>query len=209
MWFRPHISALLTACIALGAVVRAAAAPLFTLSEDGRSFLYHSRPGENPGTVAEMFGIPAKDIGAFLAANGIHDPTRVGSDFVYRIPNPVATAAEAAVADNARLTREATEAAKRVAALERETAETRAAQAAAEARASRLDSFEWWWPIAKAAVVLLALAAAGACALAVAALRRQQRAHQFVRNLTRELEERKRVALAERQEGARRVIELE
>src|SRR5438477_10644384 len=70
----------------------AAAEPLFTLSEDGKTFLYRARPGDHPGVVAEMFGIPSRDVPAFLAANGISDATKVGAGFVYRIPNAAARA---------------------------------------------------------------------------------------------------------------------
>src|ERR1043166_6635724 len=72
------------------AVGSGAAEPLFTLSEDGKTFLYKARPGDHPGIVAEMFGIPARDVPAFLAANHITDPTRVGAGFTYRIPNAAA-----------------------------------------------------------------------------------------------------------------------
>src|SRR5256712_13280979 len=70
----------------------AAAEPLFTLSEDGKTFLYRARPGDHPGVVAEMFGIPSRDIPAFLAANGISDATKVSAGFVYRIPHAAARA---------------------------------------------------------------------------------------------------------------------
>src|ERR1043166_7391093 len=66
--------------------------PLFALTDDGRTFLYRARPGDIPSAVAEMFGIPSHDIPAFLAANGITDPTRVGAGFTYRIPNAAARA---------------------------------------------------------------------------------------------------------------------
>src|SRR5439155_21265473 len=82
----------LLAAILLFAVGPAAAEPLFTLSEDGKTFLYRARPGDHPGGVAEMFGISQRDVPAFLAANGISDATRVGAGFVYRIPNAAARA---------------------------------------------------------------------------------------------------------------------
>src|SRR5213596_576675 len=87
----------------------AAAEPLFTLSEDGKTFLYRARPGDHPGGVAEMFGISQRDVPAFLAANGISDATRVGAGFVYRIPNAAARAlgdrTATLEAENARLKR--------------------------------------------------------------------------------------------------------
>ena len=66
------------------AVGSAAAEPLFTLSEDGKTFLYRARPGDHPGVVAEMFGIPTRDVPAFLAANGISDATKVAAGFPMR-----------------------------------------------------------------------------------------------------------------------------
>ena len=81
----------------------AAAEPLFTLSEDGKTFLYRARPGDHPGVVAEMFGIPARDLPAFLAANGISDSTKVAAGFEYRIPNAAARGrAKAAATPNTR-----------------------------------------------------------------------------------------------------------
>ena len=88
------------------AVGSAAAEPLFTLSEDGKTFLYRARPGDHPGVVAEMFGIPTRDVPAFLAANGISDATKVAAGFVYRIPNAAARAlAESRATGLARLER--------------------------------------------------------------------------------------------------------
>src|SRR5947207_11186303 len=93
--------------------VGSAAEPLFTLSEDGKTFLYRARPGDHPGVVAEMFGIPSRDVPAFLAANGISDATKVSAGFVYRIPNAAARAlAERTAAlegENTRLKRTAGE----------------------------------------------------------------------------------------------------
>ena len=89
---RPKRVSFFAAATLLLAVGSAAAEPLFTLSEDGKTFLYRARPGDHPGVVAEMFGIPSRDVPAFLAANGISDATKVGAGFVYRIPNAAARA---------------------------------------------------------------------------------------------------------------------
>src|SRR4051812_26712822 len=72
--------------------------PLFTLADDGSAFIYKARPGDQPGSVATMFGIGQQEMPAFLAANGITDATRVGIGHVYRIPNPLAVRAAAAEA---------------------------------------------------------------------------------------------------------------
>src|SRR5262245_25609158 len=78
-----------------------AAEPPVRLTDDGTAFLYQSQPGELPGVVAERFGV--RDLPAFLAANGIKDPTRVATGYVYRITNPLAERALAAEARAAAL----------------------------------------------------------------------------------------------------------
>jgi hypothetical protein len=198
--------------LALGVVLHAVpalAAPLFTLSEDGAYFLYRARPGDHPGLVAESFGIPPEGLQRFLTANGITDPTRVGAGFVYRIPNPVAERAATLAAENARLTRAATDAEARAATLARETTQARTEATQAEARAERLAGYEVRWTVARAVVLLLAFALAGAIAIAAAAVRRQRQAARWARALDRELEEKRRSALGERQESGRRILELE
>src|SRR2546430_4696547 len=86
---------LMTSIVAAASVLflagaSAAEAPLFTTEDGGRTFVYHSRPGDRPSSVAAMFGISPNGLPGFLAANGISDPTRVSSNFVYRIPNGAA-----------------------------------------------------------------------------------------------------------------------
>jgi hypothetical protein len=65
------------------------------------------------------------------------------------------------------------------------------------------------WPFLQVTVVLLALAAIGAGAMARAAMLRKGAAERYARGLAHELEEKRRTALAERQESARRIVELE
>src|SRR5437762_2065795 len=86
----PSRPLLVAAIVFAATALSAGAEPLFTLSDDGRTFLYRARPGDHPALVAEMFGIPPRDVPGFLAANGITDPTRVGAGFAYRIPNQAA-----------------------------------------------------------------------------------------------------------------------
>jgi hypothetical protein len=206
-------AALLLAAGILIAATPGACEPLFTLTDDGRTFLYRARPGDIPSTVAEMFGIPSHDLPAFLAANGITDPTRVGAGFTYRIPNAAARAVADRVTsleqDNARLRRADVEARGRIDALTRQVDDTRAASADAEARAAALARIDRLWPWAKLAVVVLTLAVAGAVYTAFAAVRRQAQADRWARSLARELEEKRRTALAERQESAKKTIDLE
>src|SRR6185436_21114738 len=108
----------LFAILALGTAM--AAEPPVRLSDDGTAFLYRSQPGDLPGAVAERFGV--RDLPAFLAANGISDATRVGSDHVYRIENPLAERALAAEARAVALNGEAEAARERAGTLEAEAA---------------------------------------------------------------------------------------
>ena len=195
------------------AVGSAAAEPLFTLSEDGKTFLYRARPGDHPGVVAEMFGIPTRDVPAFLAANGISDATKVAAGFEYRIPNAAARAlaerAAALEADNARLKRAAGDEKAASERLAHAAEDARAEKALAESRATRLAGLERLWPWAKAALTLLLAAAAGAFYTAVAALRRRTEAEGYARSLANDLEEKRKTTLAERQESARHILDLE
>src|SRR5213594_3084959 len=130
------------AAILLLAVGSGAAEPLFTLSEDGKTFLYRARSGDHPGVVAEMFGIPSRDVPAFLAANAISDATKVAAGFVYRIPNAAAQALAERTAtletENARLKRAAGEEKVASERLARAAEDARAEKALAESRATGL-----------------------------------------------------------------------
>jgi hypothetical protein len=191
----------------------ALAAPLFTLSPDGRTFLYRARPGEGPGTVAEMFGIPPQGLARFLRDNGIVDATRVGSAFVYRIPNTAAQALSdriaAVEAENAKLATATNAATAERERLAREADEARAAREAAEAQSAHAARLESLWPAIQVALLLLVLGIAAAVYVATAAVNRQRRAERYARALALELDEKRRSALADRQESARRILELE
>ena len=209
---------LMTSIVAAASVLflagaRAAEAPLFTTEDGGQTFVYHSRPGDRPSSVAAMFGISPNDLPGFLAANGISDPTRVSSNFVYRIPNGAARELSDRVTalerDNARLTRALGEAADRGDTLTKEAHRASETAAAAEARAAQLANAERWWLTAQILIVLLVLALAGTGAVTVAALRRQRQAERFARTLAHEAEEKRKTTLAERQESGRRILELE
>jgi hypothetical protein len=187
----------------------AAAAPLFTLSADGRSFEYVARAGDYPSRVAEMFGISSQDLQAFLTANHIDDATRVGPGFIYRIPNPIALRAERLQSDNARLQTEATSSRARVTALEQELEGVRTNAKAAEERADRFAGFASRWPFVRAGLVVLVLITAAALALAAAAARRQREAVRYAQTLAAELEEKRKTNLADRQERERHILDLE
>ena len=190
------MAATLVAAATLVPVARAtpADAPLFTTEDGGRTFVYRSRPGDHPSAVAGMFGIPPNDLPAFLAANGISDPTRVASGFVYHIPNAAARELSDRVGalerDNARLTRALGESSEQGEALTKQLQQARAVAAAAESRAARLANAERWWLGAQVLIVLLVLGLGTVVAIAVAALRRQRQAERFARTLAQELEDR-------------------
>lgn len=206
---RPLLAALAVAVVATGA----AAESLFTVADDGATFLYRARPGDTPLAVANMFGIPAADAPAFMSENGIADATRVGAGFVYRVPNGAArtlrdraAALERRVADlNA--ARDALQA--RTDAATRDAEAARAAADAAATRARRLDRLAALWPVAEAALVIVALLAAGAVLIARAARHAERQAERFARALSVELDDRRRAALVERQENAKRILDLE
>ena len=205
--------AALVLLVAMAVTPEARAEPLFTLGEDGRTFLYRARPGDHPGVVAEMFGIAAHDMPAFLAANGITDPTRVGAGFTYRIPNAAAQALSERVTalerENAELRRTRDAERQTADGARRAADEARSAAAEAEERATRLARLESVWAWIKPLVVLLVLGSAVAVYTAGAALHRHAQAERYARTLARELDEKRKAALAERQESGRHILDLE
>jgi len=197
----------------VAAVTVARAEPLFELEEGGKTFRYRARPGDHPGRVAEMFGIPADDVPALLKSNGIADATAVGSGFVYRVPNvaarELATQLEGLRSERDRLAKEAAAASERASAVASEASDARDAAAAATARAQRSQRLESLWPYMELTLVLLALAAAAAFVVARGAVSRQRQAERYAKTLATELEERRKASMAERQESARRALDLE
>jgi hypothetical protein len=186
---------------------------LFRLDEGGQTFVYRARPGDHPTAVAEMFGLGEHDVAAFLAANGISDATRVPPGFEYKISNrAVQDLGRRATRLETKLKRVARDLARekdRNRELLRAADATRDSVAAAETRAQDLARIGTLWPWAKAALVLLLLALAGAFVLARNAIKRQSQAERFARNLARELDEKRQFAMSERQESARRIVDLE
>ena len=205
----PTIVAL--ALIAAATVARAE--PLFELEDGGQTFLYRARPGDHPGRVAEMFGIPADGVPALLRSNGIKDDTQVGSGFVYRVPNnaarELASQLDELRRERDRLAADAAGATRRTTAIAREARADRDTAVAASARAERSQRLESLWPYMKLALVLLAITAAAAFAVARSGVSRQRQAERYARTLSTELEERRKTSMAERQESARRVLDLE
>lgn len=213
MPYRGRRLAMLAAVTALLAVHRAAAEPFFTPTDGGRAFRYPARPGDTPTGVAAMFGLPTEELPAFLADNGIVDATRVGAGFVYRVPNVAARGLTERAArlegETGRLTAALATEQARVLALTREAEQAKSGVAVAEERAARLGRVATLWPLLQALVVLLGLAVGVTVVVATAALRRYQQASRYAHTLADELEGKRRTALAERQESARRVLDLE
>ena len=186
-----------------------AAEPPFTLTEDGSAFLYRARPGDNPGTVAAMFGIRPEDVPAFLAANGIGDATRIQTGQLFRIPNPLATRAERAENKAQALAREVGELRARNASADHDLSEARQHATAASDRADQLARFAWLYRVAVGIGALLAVGLGLSVAIASNAVRMRQRGEHYARTLADELEEKRRRGLAERQESAKHILDLE
>ena len=206
---------LITGALALLITPAFAAEPAFTLAEDGSAFVYKARPGDQPGTVAAMFGIGQREMPAFLAANDISDPTRVGIGHVYRIPNPLATRATEAEA----YTRKIAELVADLGSTALEVSHpllvahdldtTRTAATDAEQRAAGLERHERLWPLVMIVGMLLILVSGGLGWVAFAALQKTGVAEARARALAAEVEEKRRSGLAERQHSGKRIIDLE
>lgn len=198
---------------ALSASAPVSAERIFRLDEGGQTFVYRARPGDHPTGVAEMFGLAEHQIPAFLAANGITDATRVPPGFEYKIPNravrDLATRATRLEGKLHRIARDLSGERARNRELVRTAEQTRGDVAAAEDRSQHLARIASLWPWAKALIVLLCLGVVGAIVLAQTAVKRQLQAERFARTLARELEEKRQSAMTERQESARRIVDLE
>jgi hypothetical protein len=195
----------LAAILALGTAF--AAEPPLRLSEDGTAFLYRSQPGDLPGAVAERFGV--RDLSAFLAANGISDPSRVASGHVYRIANPLAERAVAAETRAASLAAETETARARARALETDVATLTAKTESLERRSASLARLARLWPWVQVLGVLLVLGMGAAGYVAYRATVDLGQAERYARQLADERDERRRLSLVERQKAERRVLTLE
>jgi len=197
----------------VAAATIARAEPLFELEDGGQTFLYRARPGDHPGRVAEMFGIPTDGVPALLKSNGIKDDTQVGSGFVYRVPNfaarELASQLDGLRSERDRLAADAAAATRRAAAAAREARTDRDAASTAVARAERSQRLESLWPFMQLALVLLAITAAAVFAVARGAVSRQRQAERYAKTLATELEDRRKASMTERQESGRRVLDLE
>jgi hypothetical protein len=206
---RPTIVAL--ALVAVAATARAQA--LFELEDGGQTFVYRARPGDHPGRVAEMFGIPADRVPDLLRSNGIKDPTQIGSGFAYRIPNQaareLADQLDALRSERDRAVADAKAATTRADTIANDARADKDAAAAATARAERSARLERWWPFMQAALLIFGLIAAVAVFVVRTTMNRQRAADRYAKTLATELEDRRKASMAERQESGRRVLDLE
>ena len=200
---------LISGVLALSITPAFAAEPAFTLAEDGSAFIYKARPGDQPGTVAEMFGIGQHEMPAFLTANDISDPTRVGIGHVYHIPNPLATRATEAEGKAQTLQHDIAALQMRADQLAHDLDATRATAAKDEQRAAGLERYERLWPLVTIVGMLLVLISGGLGWVAFTALQKTGVAESRAGSLATEVEEKRRSALAERQHSAKRILDLE
>jgi TolA-binding protein len=185
------------------------AGPGVELTDDGRTIVYRARPGDTPSAVAEALGVPMPQVEEALAAKGIRDGSRVPVGFEYRVPNPLAGRVDAADARGAELERQLADAEARLAASEHQLAAVQRSEGLRAAQRQRLAQLEGRWWLALWAIVGLSIALAVSGAVAAAALRRERGATRYARTMAHELEEKRRSGLAERQQSARRIIDLE
>lgn len=197
--------------VAVAAIARAE--PLFELEDGGQTFLYRARPGDHPGRVAEMFGIPADRVPDLLKSNGIKDATQIGSGFAYRIPNyaarELADQLDALRSERDRAVTDAKAATTRAATIASESRADKDAAAAANARADRSARLERLWPFMQGALVIFGIIAVAAIAIVRTSLSRQRQAERYAKTLATELEDRRKTSMAERQESGRHVLDLE
>jgi hypothetical protein len=97
----------------------------------------------------------------------------------------------------------------RLAVAERQLAEVQRSEALHADQRQRLAQLEGRWHLAFWAVVGLSLSLSVVGAVAAVARRRELGATRYARSMAHELEEKRRSGLLERQESARRIVELE
>lgn len=197
------------ALVAAAVAARAAPAPTVEPVDGGHAFAYRVRAGDTPASIARAFGLDEAALAALLDRHDATDWRRVREGATWRIPNPLServAAAEARAAD-AEARHEA--ARTRLESLERALADARAAVAADAHRHAWLERVAFRARAAGAAALVLAVALLAALAGLLHERARGRRAQRWARALAAEGEERRRAALAERQEAARRLVVLE
>jgi hypothetical protein len=187
----------------------ALAAPPFELVDGGAAIVYRTQPGDTASSVAAALGVAPDAVARFLREQGVKDPDRLPLGFPFRVPNPAITRAEAAEARAAAAEAERAKLEQRARSAERALATARDSATMVEADRQRLATLETRWGIALWALVVAAVVVAGSVAVTMAALGRERRASAWARSLSLDLDEKRRAALAERQQAARRILELE
>lgn len=206
----PHTKSLLAVIVAVGLGTGAAlAAPAVELADGGATIVYRAQAGDTASAIATALGVPPEQLAAFLRANGVRDAERIPLGFAFRVPNPAITRATAAEARAVAAEKERTALAAQLRAAERALAVAREGATFIEADRARLATLETRWSVALWALVAGGVLLAGALAVTGAALRRERRASAWARALSLDLDEKRRQALAERQQSARRIVELE
>jgi hypothetical protein len=203
-----RVFSILTLIVAFALEARAGE-PIFMLSEDGTSFVYRSQPGDQPAAVAARFGVGREGLDAFLAANGITDATRVAVGHVYRVPNPLAARTTEAEARATALADEAAAARAEASTLRTESAANAARLNELERRAADLERLARRWPWIKLLGLALVLALAAMGFLTHRSVGELRDVEREAKRLGDELDERRRAALADRQQSARRIMDLE
>lgn len=198
------------ALLTLGVTVaRAAGEPGIALQDEGRTIVYRAGPGDTLAAVAQAFGMPPAALAAQLAAQGVRDASRIPVGFEYRVQNPLAARADAAERRTDDLERQLVAAESRVAVGEQHLAGVQRGETLQAEQWQRLAQLEGRWRLAFWAIVGLSLALSVAGAVAAVARRRERGATRYARAMAQELEDKRRSGLTERQQSARRIVELE
>ena len=159
-------------------------------------------------SIAVCFAVALLTLGGTLA-RAAGEPGIALQDEGYRVPNPLAARADAAERRAGDLEKQLAAAESRVAAAERQLAGAQRTEALHADQWQRLAQLEGRWRLAFWAIVGLSLALSVAGAVAAVARRQARGAMRFARSMAQELEEKRRSGLSERQQTARRIVELE
>lgn len=199
--------ALIAACGLGWSVVLAA--PAVELADDGAVIVYRAQPGDTASAIASALGVTPEQLPAFLRENGVRDASRIPTGFAFRVANPAITRAREAAARAVAAEGERATLADRLRNVERALAVAREGATFVEDDRRRLATLETRWSVALWALVACGIGLVVAVGTTVAALQRERRASAWAKSLAVDLDEKRRAALAERQQTARRIVELE
>jgi hypothetical protein len=206
----PVAFCIIAAILSFGVIADAGAGqPGVEVTDGGRTIIYRARPGDTPSGVAQALGVPSAEIDTQLATKGITDASRVPVGFAYRVTNPLVTGIDAAERRIAELEGQLESAATHAGSAERQLAAVQREDQLVLEQRLRLGQLEGRWLLARWAILGLAVALSIAGAVAAIARRRERGARRFARSMAHELEDKRRSSLADRQQSARRIVELE